>query len=179
MHSARRTWASTAPATSAPARAGTASTPRTSATSATIPRYSIEAWPRQERMPAACARSCYGSRPLRDESRALQIPVFAVEVAEDDEIAAVGGHHLPVAAAQRPVGPPAVPDEPRLAHRLDDAPVDPERHPARVRAHARATGLVQAARPAHSNGVSTARRSGTRESGSTANTRSAASGPAA
>src|SRR4051794_39799816 len=126
-----------------------------------------------------CAGSRHGTRPLCDESRALPIPACIVEVAEDDDVAPVVGDDLPVAAPQRAVGPPAVLDEPRLAHRVDGSTVDPQRLPARIRAHARATRLVEAPRPAHSNGVRTARRSGTRESGSMASTRSAASGPAA
>jgi hypothetical protein len=66
----------------------------------------------------------------------LQKPATLLELAEDDEVAPVGRHHLPVAATQRPVGPPAVLDEPRLAHGLDGAPGDVERAPTIPNAHA-------------------------------------------
>ena len=107
-------------------------------------------------------------------------------LAEDDHVAAVGEHQLEVAAAQRLGGPPAVLDQPLLAHRLDrDAGRPPAaRRPRRRRAPA--TGgavereVTAAAFTASSgNGVSIARRSGTREPGSTSSTRSTASRPAA
>src|ERR1700742_3129802 len=47
----------------------------------------------------------------------LRVPLLRAEVAEHDEVAPVVGHDLPVAAAQRPVGPPAVLDEPGLPGR--------------------------------------------------------------
>src|SRR3954471_6672607 len=54
----------------------------------------------------------------------LRVPAPARELAEDDEVASVVGHDLPVAAAQRALRPPAVLDEPGLAHRLDRSPAD-------------------------------------------------------
>src|SRR4051795_6172101 len=107
-------------------------------------------------------------------------PAPVRELAEHDEIPPVDGHHLPVAPAQRPLGPPAVLDEPRLADRDDLVAVDGLRAPAGPRDDVGGLRDGEPASPrAHSsNGVSTARRSGTRESGSTASTRSAPSGPA-
>src|SRR3954454_17001578 len=60
----------------------------------------------------------------------LRVPAPARELAEDDEVAPVLGHDLPVAAAQRAVRPPAVLDEPGLAHRLDGPAPDRLRPPA-------------------------------------------------
>src|SRR3954468_15325347 len=54
----------------------------------------------------------------------LRVPAPARELAEDDEVAPVVGHDLPVAAAQRAVRPPAVPAEPGLAHSLDGPAAD-------------------------------------------------------
>src|SRR3954449_10180113 len=130
-----------------------------------------------------CGDRCYGAtaRLQRDcTNSAMAEPASVLELAEHDEVATVDRHDLPVAPAQRAVGPPAVLDEPRLADRDDLVTVDRlgpsarsgddvdrlwDREPPGARAHS-------------SNGVSTARRSGTRESGSTASTRSAPSGPA-
>ena len=115
------------------------------------------------------------------------------ELAEDDEVAPVGGHDLPVAAAQRALRPPAVLHEPGLAHRLDGAPADllrppalPARGPPTLRGVARRRGPrlrrggvgARRSSPHGSHGASVCRRSGTRESGSTGTIRSAASGPA-
>src|SRR3954471_10519694 len=107
-------------------------------------------------------------------------PASVLELAEDDEVATVDRHDLPVAPAQGPVGPPAVLDEPRLADRHDLVTVDRLRPPARPGDDVDRPRDREApgARAHSSNGVSTARRSGTRESGSTASTRSAPSGPA-
>src|SRR4051812_30084887 len=107
----------------------------------------------------------------------LREPAALDEVAERDQVASVGGHHLPVAPTQGPVRPPAVLDQPRLADRLDRVAVD----------RLRVTVLGRLDRYGHrlrealhgSQGVSARRRSGTRESGSTGRMRSAASGPAA
>ena len=60
-------------------------------------------------------------RPLR------AAPPPALQVAVDDEVAAVVGDDLPVAAAQRRVRPPAVLDQPGLAHGLDRAAADADR----------------------------------------------------
>src|SRR3954451_8930080 len=117
----------------------------------------------------------------------LRVPAPARELAEDDEVAPVVGHDLPVAAAQRAVRPPAVLDEPRLAHSLDGpagdrlgppagagADLDGPRRGEAARAAARPSPIA----PHGSHGASVCRRSGTRESGSTGTMRSAASGPA-
>src|SRR5688500_16193442 len=110
----------------------------------------------------------------------LPEPPSGLDFPEDDEVAPVHGDDLPVATADRAVGPPTVLDEPGLAHRVHRAAVDDERAAALPRPHASGQRFVQPSRAgAHSNGASTARRSGTRESGSTSSTRSAASGPAA
>ena len=107
-------------------------------------------------------------------------PASVPEFAEDDEVASVDRDDLPVAASQRPVRPPAVFDEPRFAHRDDLVAIDRLRAPAGSGDDVgRPWNRDAAGAGAHSsNGVSTARRSGTRESGSTASTRSAPSGPA-
>ena len=107
-------------------------------------------------------------------------PASVPELAEDDEVASVDRDDLPVAAAQWPVRPPAVLDEPGLAHRDDLVAIDRLRAPAGSGDDVgRPWDREAAGARAHSsNGVSTARRSGTRESGSTASTRSAPSGPA-
>ena len=55
---------------------------------------------------------------------ALREPAALHEVAVDDEVAPLGGDHLPVAAAHRRRRPPAVLDQPGLAHGLDLAAVD-------------------------------------------------------
>ena len=69
------------------------------------------------------------------QKSALPVPASAlVELAEQHDELPAGGHDLPVAPAQRLGRPPAVLDQPRLAHRLDRAAVDAERLPARVRA---------------------------------------------
>jgi len=107
-------------------------------------------------------------------------PASVPELAEDDEVASVDRDDLPVAAAQWPVRPPAVLDEPGLAHRDHLVAIDRLRAPAGPGDDVgRPWDREAAGARAHSsNGVSTARRSGTRESGSTASTRSAPSGPA-
>src|SRR5262249_10217591 len=111
---------------------------------------------------------------------AMTEPASVPELAEHDEVAPVDRDHLPVATPQRPVGPPAVLDEPRLADGDDLVTVDRLRPPARARDDVGSfrDGEATGARAHSSNGASTARRSGTRESGSTASTRSAPSGPA-
>src|ERR1700750_2088865 len=106
----------------------------------------------------------------------LRVPLLRTEVAEDDEVAPVVGHHLPVAGAERPVRPPAVLDEPGLADGLHRAAADGLRPPALARADLH--GLRRRQPPYGSHGASVCLRSGTRESGSTGTIRSAASGPA-
>src|SRR3954454_7507634 len=130
-----------------------------------------------------CGDRCYSATARLPQNRtrsAMAEPASVLELAEHDEVAAVHRHDLPVAPPQRAVGPPTILDEPRLADRDDLMPVD------RLGAAARPGDDVDPSwdreapgAGAHSsNGVSTARRSGTRESGSTASTRSAPSGPA-
>src|SRR5437588_364492 len=62
----------------------------------------------------------------------------AIQVAEDDDVAPACRDELPVAAPQRPLGPPAVLDEPRLANLDDLSPVDLDRGAARRSAGGRA-----------------------------------------
>src|SRR5919204_6384502 len=61
---------------------------------------------------------------------AVAIPAALGELAKDHEVAPVDGDHLPVAAATRRVGPPAILDEPRLANRDDLMVIDRLRAPA-------------------------------------------------
>src|SRR4051812_33008100 len=75
---------------------------------------------------ARLRRKCGGT------DSAVPVPAALVELAEDDEVTAVDGDHFPVAPAQRAVGPPAVLDEPRLAHRDDLVAVDGQRPAARA-----------------------------------------------
>src|ERR687888_790516 len=60
---------------------------------------------------------------------AVPVPAPLDQLAKDDEVATIDRDHLPVAPAQRPVGPPAVLDEPRFAHGNDLVVVDGERPP--------------------------------------------------
>src|SRR4051812_2978065 len=116
----------------------------------------------------------------------LRVPAPARELAEDDEVAPVVGHDLPVAAAQRAVPPPPVPPAPGPAHRPHGPAADRLGPPAgagadfdgpRRREAARAAARPSPVAPHGSHGASVCRRSGTRESGSTGTMRSAASGP--
>ena len=75
----------------------------------------------------------------------LAEPAPAGEVVEDDEVAPALADELPVAAAQRLLGPPAVLDQPGLAHVLDGLPVDLERLPAGGGAHPRGARQGEAA----------------------------------
>jgi len=121
-----------------------------------------------------------GSRlPLRE-------PALVDQVAEHDDATTAARDDLPVATAQGALRPPAILDQPRLAHELDLPAPHGERPAAGVRAHLHGPRRAETPRVAHGsgtvferNGASTARRSGTREHGSTASTRKAASGPAA
>src|SRR3954470_22108725 len=54
-----------------------------------------------------------------EPASAVPVPAALDQLAEDDEVPAIDGDDLPVAPAQRPVGPPAILDEPRLAHGHD------------------------------------------------------------
>src|SRR4051794_35395957 len=111
----------------------------------------------------------------------MGVPPPVLEIVVDDDVAPARGHHLPVAPAQGLVGPPAVLDQPRLAHAVDVAALDPERAAAGAGAdrHAARDAEAAGARAHSSNGARAARRSGTREPGSRGRTRRAASGPAA
>src|SRR4051812_16004018 len=88
-------------------------------------------------MAARSRRDRHGTTPrlprkCGESGSAVPVPAALLELAEDDEVAAVDGDHLPVAPAERPVGPPAVLDEPRLAHRDDLVAVDGQRPAARA-----------------------------------------------
>src|SRR4051794_40546859 len=61
----------------------------------------------------------------------VAVPPTLLEVAEHHEVATIDGDELPVAPAQRALRPPAVLDEPRLAHRDHLVTVDGQRAPAR------------------------------------------------
>src|SRR4051812_10807216 len=74
-------------------------------------------------------------RSQRNSASAVAVPAALLELAEDDEGASVHGDDLPVAPAQRPVGPPPVLDEPRLTHRDDLVAVDRERAATGARQH--------------------------------------------
>src|SRR5919197_5770798 len=170
---------------SAPAPLAVAAVPPPSAiaTSSTTATYSTVPWPRALRMARPSGPRCYGataSLHQKCKESAVAIPPSVRELAEDDQVAAVDGDDLPVAPAQRPVRPPAVLDQPRFADRDDLVAVDGLGPPTRTGDDVGRSRYGEAPGPgAHSsNGVSTARRSGTRESGSTASTRSAPSGPA-
>src|SRR5215216_6653734 len=116
----------------------------------------------------------------RNHSSALCEPSPFAQIMEDDEIAAAGRDDLPVAAPDWPTVPPAVFHEPRLAHGIDKTALDRAWSAVDcISLDPRSARLRQPVIAAHSNGVSTTRRSGTRDSASTASTRSAASGPAA
>src|SRR4051812_49585466 len=91
-------------------------------------------------------------------------PAPVRELAEHDEIPPVDGDHLPVAPAQRPLGPPAILDEPRLADGDNLVAVDGLPAPAGSRDH---LGGLRDGEPAGSgahspNGVGTPPRSGPR-----------------
>src|SRR5438309_6424607 len=106
----------------------------------------------------------------------LYEPALALEVAEYDAYCSVGGDQLQVAAAKRASRPPAVLDQPLLAHRLDRRAPDRLGVAGGVDADICRSRAIDARR--HSGkGVSTIRRSGMRDPGSTSSTRSSDSGP--
>src|SRR5215470_11085270 len=119
----------------APVEAAAVPPPSTSTTSSSTARYSTVPWPR-----ALCMREPSGHRRhgttacLHQEcgESAMTEPASVPELAEHDEVAPVDRDHLPVATPQRPVGPPAVLDEPRLADGDDLVTVDRLRPPARA-----------------------------------------------
>ena len=74
--------------------------------------------PRSARSPPAAAGP--GSR------RRVAVPAAAGEILEHDGEAAVGQHQLGVGPAHRGVRPPALLDDPALAHLLDRAVVQPD-----------------------------------------------------
>src|SRR4051812_50084521 len=110
----------------------------------------------------------------------MAVPAPVRELAEHHEIPPVDRDDLPVAPSQRPLGPPAVLDEPRLADRDDLVAIDGLRAPTGPDGDVGGLWDGEPAGPrAHSsNGVSTARRSGTREARAAASTRRAPPGPA-
>jgi hypothetical protein len=61
----------------------------------------------------------------------VPVPTPLHQLAEDDKVAAIDGDDLPVAAAQRALGPPAVLDQPGLADGDDLVTVDQQRAAAR------------------------------------------------
>ena len=133
------------------------------------------------RRPRQGARGSRENR--RSTARGLRVPAALDRRSrKTTRVAAAGGEHLPVAAAHRLVGPPAILDKPGLTDRIDSSA-----HRRRAGARGRAgdggqqpASLCFERALAHSScGVSSARRSGTRESGSISTTRIAASGPAA
>ena len=74
-------------------------------------------------MPRCCCGRREPIRPPRPRSP-LRVPPPRQQIAEDHEVAPVGGDHLPVAAAQRRIRPPAILHQPRLAHGVHHAAVD-------------------------------------------------------
>src|SRR5207247_572268 len=89
---------------------------------------------------------------------------------------------LEITSAQRPAGPPAVLDEPVLQDRFDAHPAQCKRPAVVAGTDSRGPGPAKAPGRGHSTagyGASTARRSGSREPGSTSSTRITASSPAA
>src|SRR4051794_40966977 len=132
-HSARRIAATTRsprPVATTPAVAA----PSTRATSATSATYSTAACPRIARTRRSWVARRFGGPGVGHEP-ALGDPAAADEVAKDDAVAPTRRDHLPVAPAQRLLGPPAVFDQPRLADGVDDAAVDEQRAPVVSRAH--------------------------------------------
>jgi hypothetical protein len=59
----------------------------------------------------------------------LPPPPPAHQVTEHHLVTPIDSDDLPVAPPQRTVGPPSVLDQPRLAHRVDDAAADLMRPP--------------------------------------------------
>src|SRR5918912_1962480 len=134
MHRPRMISRGTAAAMSPAAPLATVAVPpSTSATSSTTARYSTVPWPRVLRMGEPCGGRRHGTTARLQRmctDSAMAEPASVIELAQHDEVAAVDRHHLPVATAQRAVGPPAVLDEPRLADRDDLVAVDGLRPPA-------------------------------------------------
>src|ERR1700730_4773764 len=118
--------------------------------------------------------------PPSGRRSSLAKPMPVGEIVEDDEAAPGLADELPVTAAQRLLAPPAILDQPGLAHVGDGVSVDRQRLPAGGDSHPRAARQGEAAwRAHHRNGGSITRGSGTRESSSRQWTRNAASAPAA
>src|SRR5204863_4102567 len=116
------------------------------------------------------------SRPLEEPAASRR------RLAEYDHVAAVGEHELEVAAAERLRRPPAILDQPLLAHRFDGHRLDGARNVAGAGLDLHRARPVDRAPAAHipssPYGVRSVRRSGTRESDSTSRTLSTASRPA-
>ena len=131
-----------------------------------------------------------GRRTLNIPSAPLDEPPPAHEVVEHDGVAPVAKHQLEVAAAQGLARPPAVLHHPVLEHAIDGGAPEGRWHAVLTDAHRRGAGSRQPPGRARgqrrlpsgrvsTKGASTARRSGSRDSGSTSSTLSAAASPAA
>src|SRR4051794_29180006 len=129
MHSPRRICATVAAAMARPLSTNAPATTKTIATSATTARYSTAAGPELlgGRMASTMRPRVSQIRTRSLLSRGLLVPGTLHQVAEDDRVAPTRDEHLPVAPAQRGIRPPAVLDEPRLAHRLHLAAGDDDR----------------------------------------------------
>ena len=90
-----------------------------------------------------------GARHRSSGLRPAGEPAPAAGIAEDGERAAVGHRQLEVVAAQRARRPPAVLDQPLLAHRLDRRRVDRARGAHGIGEHRDRPWLVESARPGH------------------------------
>src|SRR3954453_4792533 len=141
-----------------------------------------------EAQPACCEYPLQHDEPAANRefaagSATLGVPAAGIQVTKDEHAAAVLENQLEVTATHLSVGPPAVPAEPVLQHGLDRRA--PERRREAVGAHldAHLPRTIQALGAGHrrssGNGARTARRSGSRESGSTSSTRISASCPTA
>src|SRR5215210_3560993 len=122
---ARAIWAATASAMPLPDAASSAAA-STASTSSTSAAYSSVDCPCSESTTATSRGARHGTTTSASRTCASAVtePRAGDEVAEHDEVAAVDRHDLPVAAPQRARRPPAVLDEPRLAHADDLVAVD-------------------------------------------------------
>src|ERR1700730_9715478 len=75
--------------------------------------------------------------PPSGRRSSLAKPMPVGEIVEDDEVAPGLADELPVTAAQRLLAPPAILDQPGLAHVGDGVSVDRQRLPAGGDAHPR------------------------------------------
>src|ERR1700733_1154592 len=91
----------------------------------------------------------YESPSKPTTSTSLGEPSPGTEVMEDHEVAPARAHNLPVAAAQRSAGPPAVLDQTRLAHLLDRLAINRARDAADAHLHAHGARQVERQAPTH------------------------------